>query len=214
MNERGGSCFPSYATLCREAGASQSTVQRAVKTLVAGGFLTVEPGTGRRSSVYTATFPAEGGQGDHPAEEKVSERPPRVVTGTTEDVIEDVEGSLRSPSRPPDLIWDALEQILGPVTNDMARGKRNKAVKALRQSGATPVAISYRARRYRQLYPGAALTDLALAAQWDNLAPPKSVFDDLIKETPMIAERDPDAAKRAREVLDRLSGGGAKVEEA
>jgi hypothetical protein len=44
--------------------------------------------------------------------------------------------------RPRDLIWDALEEHFGPVSNDANRGLRNAAVKLLRQSQATPEQIA------------------------------------------------------------------------
>lgn len=41
-------------------------------------------------------------------------------------------------TRPPDPIWDALDLHFGPVRTKSERGRRNVAVKELRDAGATP----------------------------------------------------------------------------
>lgn len=75
------------------------------------------------------------------------------------------------PDRPRDVVWDALVEIFGEPTNTNTRGQRNKAVKLLKESGATPESIKERWAAYKRTYSGAAQTPLALANQWDNLAP-------------------------------------------
>lgn len=61
MNERGGSAWPSYATLSRETGLGRRSVMRLVDTLVSEGWLIVEPRhteSGRQTSNrYRATVP-------------------------------------------------------------------------------------------------------------------------------------------------------------
>lgn len=71
-------------------------------------------------------------------------------------------------------IWDELDRLFGPVTNDGSRGRRAKAHKLLEQSGASPVTMRSRARLWKQRFPNAALTDIALANNWDRLALPSA----------------------------------------
>lgn len=49
------------------------------------------------------------------------------------------------------------------------RGRYNRALKELRDAGATPDEITKRARHYAQTYPGASLTPTALATHWSSL---------------------------------------------
>ncbi len=63
MNERGGSCFPSQATLARETGLHDETVRLHLRRLREAGYLLVEndrsmKGRGTRNH-YSATIPVE-----------------------------------------------------------------------------------------------------------------------------------------------------------
>ena len=51
------------------------------------------------------------------------------------------------------------------------RAKWNRAVKILRDAGATPADVRDRVRAYRRTYPAVACTPLAVAAHWGELAP-------------------------------------------
>lgn len=73
-------------------------------------------------------------------------------------------------------IWDELDKLFGPVTNDGSRGRRAKAHKLLEQSAATPPAMRVRARLWKQRFPNAALTDIALANNWDRLVVPSGAI--------------------------------------
>lgn len=62
MNERGASCFPSVATLAKETGLSDRSVQKSIALLEADGWLEVKQGGsprgGRRAAnTYRAAFP-------------------------------------------------------------------------------------------------------------------------------------------------------------
>lgn len=70
-----------------------------------------------------------------------------------------------------DVVWDTLVEIFGEATNTNTKGQRNKAVKLLKESGATPEEIKVRWERYGRMYSGAAKTPLALANRWDDLGP-------------------------------------------
>lgn len=61
MNERGGSCWPSVATLADETGLDERTVRRVLGDLREQGWLSVTLGGGRgHSNRYTATIPRGG----------------------------------------------------------------------------------------------------------------------------------------------------------
>jgi len=75
-----------------------------------------------------------------------------------------------SASRPRDLIWDALEERFGavaPKTN--AHARRNKAVGDLRKLEADPASIRRACSAWGRLFPGAVLTDIALATHYPQL---------------------------------------------
>ncbi|OBX09585.1 hypothetical protein QV08_01200 [Gallibacterium salpingitidis] len=56
-------CYPSQATLARQAGVSEKTIQRAIEKLEEIGFVSVlRKGTGNKSSVYCLNFKVEGSQ--------------------------------------------------------------------------------------------------------------------------------------------------------
>lgn len=77
------------------------------------------------------------------------------------------QDSLAAQARRP--IWDELDRLFGAVTNDGSRGRRAKAHKLLQQSGASIVEMRKRARLWKLRFPNAALTDIALANNWDRL---------------------------------------------
>lgn len=78
-------------------------------------------------------------------------------------------GGESKKSRKPDHIWDAVVAECGDPRTTSERGKFNKAVKELKEAGATPDAIRDKAKLYRDRYPRAALTPNALAGHWGQL---------------------------------------------
>lgn len=71
-----------------------------------------------------------------------------------------------------DLLWEVVLEVCGiegPITAS-ARGAYNRAVKDLRQVGATPEDVRLRAGRYRTMFPRASLTPTALSKWWPMLA--------------------------------------------
>lgn len=74
--------------------------------------------------------------------------------------------------RPRDPIWDVLAAGFGDPATSSERGKRNRAVKELRDAGATPDQIIRRADAWPHHFPGATLTDTALVKHWTQLGRP------------------------------------------
>jgi len=83
------------------------------------------------------------------------------------------KGNVREPAaveRPRDLVWDDLERRFGkvaPKTN--AHAKRNRAVADLKRLEATPETIAEAVRAWPALFPGATITDAALATHYPQL---------------------------------------------
>jgi len=84
----------------------------------------------------------------------------------------DGSSSRGKPSRKKDDLWDALEDELGPVETESERGRRNKALKELRDIGATVDLVHQRCDAYRRHFPEAALTATALVHQWSHVNGP------------------------------------------
>ncbi len=82
------------------------------------------------------------------------------------------EGVLAVAPRERDPVWDILVTLFGEPSNDNTRGKRNRVVKLLKQSGASVVDIRTRHRAWRNRFPDATITDTGLANQWDTLGRP------------------------------------------
>lgn len=77
----------------------------------------------------------------------------------------------------PDPLWDTLVDLLGEPVTASERGRRNKALKELREAGATPRDVHTRAGIYRSLWPNMVLTATALAANWSSLKPAPSRYE-------------------------------------
>ena len=79
---------------------------------------------------------------------------------------------LKAP-RPADPLWDtmlAVCRIDSRTITGSERGRINKALKDLREVGATPAELESKAAAYRKKYPEVAMTPTALAANWSQLA--------------------------------------------
>ena len=77
-------------------------------------------------------------------------------------------------TRERDPIWDTLVEVCRADSSEMTkseRGRFNRAVKELKEVGATPDSIRARAGRWRMKYPALDLTPTALVAQWSTLKP-------------------------------------------
>ncbi len=84
-----------------------------------------------------------------------------------------------------DVVWEELERLFGPVTNDANRARRNRCVKLIKQSilalaeqGRLPrddaeVCDEIRGRysKLTQLWPNLPPTDIWLANRWDACDP-------------------------------------------
>lgn len=74
--------------------------------------------------------------------------------------------------RKPDVVWDALMAVCAVDTSSItasSRGAYNRAVKELRQAGATPEEITRRAAIFRATWPDIRLTPTALVRRWSEV---------------------------------------------
>jgi hypothetical protein len=97
-----------------------------------------------------------------------------VTESVTESVTSRAPSALRARApRKGDELFDALAVSCGIEVAGITRSERgrlNKALKDLREVGATPAEISVRAARYRRTWPKVSITASALAAHWGELA--------------------------------------------
>ena len=211
----GTNAFPSLDTLARYTLLSRSTVQRCIKELLRKGFLTYESGGGRKSNTYIVTmnYPKvahlevlEGGQGDTPGgsgSDPAAESSLDLAAESGSDqgtVIEPLSTEIEPRAKKRDEVWDAIMEACGVNTatiNSNERGRYNKAVKLLKESGATGPEIHARVQVYRRKFSGAAVTPVAVANHWSELDPATVKVEDVV-----TAPKGWSAISQAREARD------------
>ena len=176
-----GECWPAMKRIAELTGISVRQVSTHVKALVELGYVTMgdrrrkggqlrgweyhvnhrKPATSGSTvpvaSGSTAYEPAEAGFRTEPSENH--QREPLPPAATTRKV---------------DHLWDAVCKacaIDGRQLTKTGRGALNRAVKELRDAGATAEQVADRAAAYRKAYPDAALTPMALAKHWASFSP-------------------------------------------
>lgn len=187
----GAAPFPSQTRLAKMCNTSVPTVKRAVAELVEVGILKVQPrrkeGGLRSTNSYSLHVP-RGITPDPVAAPQGITGDPR-YGGITDDPAEvDSSKQKERPSDAPrqavrartarDDLWDALVEATGIEPSTTGEKSRfGKSVNELLAAGATPDEIKARASRWPMKYPGASLTDRALANRWGELAGPRSRRD-------------------------------------
>lgn len=127
--------------------------------------------------------------------------------------------------RQPDKLWEALTSVCHANTSEMTkseRGRYNKALKELREVGATPESIRARAGAYKMKYPNLDVTPTALAAHWSSLKGSGSAISRLERvqvteqpeipgeEAPLPEPSEEEMAlnrKRLAEMMSSIGGG-------
>ena len=182
-NGQTGLCIPGQKLLAEQCSMSVRTVQRHLQTLEARGLIRRETrmrgqGRGRTSDRYYL-----GDQGDNPA----STRQVATTNATNQDdqcdtvgVAEPEENRKIEPlsATPPkserrDNLFEVIAESCGISLTGItrsARGQLNKAVKELREVGATSEQVKHKAKAYRAQYPNATLTPTALIKHWSSFA--------------------------------------------
>jgi DNA-binding transcriptional regulator YhcF (GntR family) len=173
----GSNAWPSVNTISRKTGLSVRTVQRCIQNLHDLGELQTMDRPGH-SNLYRVIMSEK--------ESAKAVKPTAVVKvkNTTEKKVDEV--------------WDALMSACGvnaATVNSQERGRHNRAVKALKESGATVDEIFARAERYRNKFPKVPMTPIALASHWSELD--SSVAG--VEPSAPVVPKGWDAIKQARE---------------
>jgi hypothetical protein len=186
----GRNAWPAVRTLAKYANLEPRGVQKALRRLESEGHIRIETQSGgtpdmrsdRRPNRYSVLM------------DGVSSGTGRQVNGvsssTERGVLQDANGvSHRTPkpylepsletssaSRPRDELWDTIVDVFGygEKMTSLERGRINKALKSLREVGATPDEVRGKAAAYRKQFPEVAFTPLALASNWSQLESKKS----------------------------------------
>lgn len=169
-HDDGTKAFPAVATIAKRTRLSERQVQRALGDLATSGSIEQTGTTSRGVRVWKITMGRQnvtpGGDNMSGGEDKMSPDP------LVKEPVLSPNGS--STSRQRDELWDVISEILGEPSNEGERGRRNKALKWLRESGATPDLIRRAIREYRKRWPEIDLTATALATNWTALTAKKS----------------------------------------
>jgi DNA-binding transcriptional regulator YhcF (GntR family) len=176
-----GTSYPGRGTLARLMHCHRSSVDRAVEELVEAGCITkqVRVKDGRyTSSLYTVRrIPPSR---THAATPVAPVKPPSSHPCDIELEPENVEPENTLAATPPkserrvkDDLFETIAEACGISLTGItrtARGQLNKAVKELREVGATSEQVKHKAKAYRAQYPNATLTPTALIKHWSSFA--------------------------------------------
>lgn len=184
-----GTSYPGRGTLAKLMHCHRTSVDRAVEELIEAGCITkqVRYKEGRfTSSLYTVKriAPSRTDEGS-----RTHATTPRRTDATTSSHPCDIElepqnvepkellaaaprEEPKKKSREPDLLFEAVARAcnidIAQLTGT-SRGQLNKAVKELKDIGATPNHVGDKARAYRRQYENATLTPMALVKHWPSL---------------------------------------------
>lgn len=187
-NDR-GFCWPGKDSIARHCEVHKKTVQKALQELHQQGLIRIEhrkddDGIVNLTSRYwlqigVGAQDSQGGSQDSQGVGAQDSPNPHLEPSMNPknpcpaDAEASAEPSQKKPDRPRDPIWDTLMEVCGIDTSAIpksARGGYNRAVKELREVGATPDQIKSRAQRWHKVYSGATLTPPALVKHWASLA--------------------------------------------
>jgi hypothetical protein len=171
--------YPGRGTLAKRMNCHRASVDRAVEELVALGAITkqVRVKDGKyQSSLYTVRrLPPSRTHATTPV--APVQRPPlHPCDIELEPENENQELLAAAPQKEPprrDELFEAVAKACGiPIGNltRSSRGQLNRAVKELREVGATEPDVQAKAKAYRTQYPNATLTPMALVKHWSSFA--------------------------------------------
>lgn len=178
--DKEGRAHPSHRRLAEHIHASVATVRRSIAELVGIGALEVaerRDEEGRKTSNDYLVLSAAPVTGEQyvpvTGEQGVPVTGERGTKSQKEPEPEEPETTLAA-SRPRDVIWDALVAIYGEPAHDAERGRYNRAVRLLKQAGATPeqmaIAIAAARRHPEDWVRRLAGTPMAFATNWGEIA--------------------------------------------
>ena len=178
-----GTAYPGRSRLAKRMGCSRSSVDRALEELIDMGAVSKQRryADGRwTSSLYTVY--RTGPRRTHATSPTDATTPsPTHATTSSHGRRKELDQELHQREllaaapreRKPDPLWDTMLSVCGidpPTLTRTARGQVNKALKELREIGATPSDLEAKAAAYRKTWPGMSLTPTALVKHWAQLA--------------------------------------------
>lgn len=191
-----GDPFPGQKRLAAMLGCSDRTVREYLGELREADALRSEQRGRGKTAVYRInqgfllSAKAADDQGDDEAGAEDSSGAPRQARNSAsglarkpasgpsiyeEDEVEEDKSEAgaesSAPARVRDELWDELAVLFGDVADKTnAHAKRNRAVSDLRRLGADVSSLRRAVRRWPMSYPGATLTDVALATHYPQLS--------------------------------------------
>jgi biotin operon repressor len=171
--------YPGRGTLAKRMGCHRASVDRAVEELVRIGAITkqVRVKDGKyQSSLYTVRrLPPSRTHATTPV---APVQPPPLHPCDIELEPKNENQELhaappKSERRTKDNLFEAVAKACGINLTSLtrsSRGQLNKAVKELREVGATEQDVQAKAKAYKTQYPNAALTPTALVKHWSSFA--------------------------------------------
>jgi biotin operon repressor len=164
--------------LATVAGVGRDALRAAMQTLIDTGYVvrTRESDDGKPPVCVTRVYDqpqtkvglAEVGFPDRGETRPLSNKP---VLVTNENTL--AATPPKSERRVKDDLFETIAEACGISLTGItrtARGQLNKAVKELREVGATSEQVKHKAKAYRAQYPNATLTPTALIKHWSSFA--------------------------------------------
>jgi hypothetical protein len=172
--------FPLRTTMAKLCRCSVDSIDRAVRELVEVGALIVEhqfaEGGKQRANLYTLVFDDPRGRTGAVGVAAQLRLPGRTDAAQNDNHgTRTIERSFAAAprKRKPDLLWEVFDEELGEVSNAGERGKRNKALKLIRESmnglddeAEQATALRTHIERYREHWPDMPATEMAIANNW------------------------------------------------
>jgi hypothetical protein len=176
VNEGTVSAWPSQKTLAAACGLTERSVREHLGVLEANGWLICEKREGK-TDIWTLSDPTVTPEPPAGVSEATPERGSKTPEPASAELsrTEEQRSGANAPSRR-DVVWDVLVEILGQPQTKTERGKRNDAVKQLKDVGATPAEIRRRHGNGRRMWPEVTITDQALVKHWTTLGQTENGF--------------------------------------
>lgn len=169
--------------LATEVGVSRDQIRTAMDRLVEAGYvLRARIVVDGRPVYETRVFDVapelrdEGRESRPEAVGNPDGREPRPVSKTESSKN---EVTLAPTARKRDLLFESVVEVCGQDPQRLTaseRGRINRALKDLREVGATPEQVRKAASKWTVTYPNAKLTPTAIAANWTTIAPPTAIL--------------------------------------
>jgi biotin operon repressor len=171
--------YPGRGTLAKRMGCHRASVDRAVEELIRLGAITkqVRVKDGKyQSSLYTVRRLPPSRTHATGVVAPMQPPPSHPCDIELEPKNENQElpaATPKSERRTKDNLFEVVAKVCGIALTGMtrsSRGQLNKAVKELREIGATEEQVTAKAKAYKTQYPNAALTPTALVKHWSSFA--------------------------------------------